>query len=205
MNSIYLKIKPEDFYGKRISVYNIENDCFVQGESLYDFPVKFSVLSSAISDITGDGINETIFIRNDILYVYSGQELLYIYSEKVGSNTVMLTYDIDPNTPHVRQNTVSIELPPITHDFDGDGIAELIVTTSNRDLLGSIVGVSNANDNSLILFKYEKNQFIKGSIDKVLVQQIKGFSIFNDKIFVVVSSVNGLLKDVQVLTGILLF
>jgi len=138
---------PEDFYGKRIRVYNIENDRFNEAEYTYEYPTKFTVLSSAISDITGDGVNENIFIHNNILYIYSGKDLIYTSSKIVGNNAAMLTYKISPKSPYVRQNTVSIEVPPIIKDVDGDGTLELLTIASKRNAISSIVGVSEIEEN----------------------------------------------------------
>ncbi|MDY6821989.1 MAG: hypothetical protein SVN78_10260 [Deferribacterota bacterium] len=196
---------PEEFYGKRIRVYNIKNDRFNKGEYIYEYPTKFTVLSSAISDITGDGVNENMFIHNNILYIYSGKDLIYTSSKIIGNNASMLTYEINPKSPYVRQNTVSLEFPPIIKDIDGDGTLELLTIASKRNVLSSIVGVNEIEDNWLIFFKYKNNQFIKGSIDKIVEKHIKGFTIFNNKIIAVVSAKKGLLKDIKETTDIVVF
>lgn len=196
---------PEEFYGKRIRKYNINSDGLHQGEYIYEFPTKFTVLGSAISDVTGDGVNENIFIRNNILYIYSGNELIYTSSKVIGNNASMLTYEINPKSPYVRQNTVSIELPPVTEDVDADGTSELLVIASKRNELGSVVGISEIENNWMVSFKYKDNQFVKGSIERVIDEHIKGFTIVDNNIVAVVSTKKGLLEDVKETTDIVDF
>jgi hypothetical protein len=196
---------PEEFYGKRIRKYNINSDRLHQGEYTYDFPAKFRVLGSAISDVTGDGVNENIFIRNNILYIYSGKDLIYTSSKVIGNNASMLTYEINPKSPYVRQNTVSIELPPVTEDVDGDGTSELLVIASKRNELSSVVGVSEIENNWIVSFKYKDEQFIKGSIERVIDEHIKGFTVADSNIVAVVSAKKGLLEDVKETTDIVDF
>jgi hypothetical protein len=196
---------PEEFYGKRIRKYNINSDRLHQGEYTYDCPAKFRVLGSAISDVTGDGVNENIFIRNNILYIYSGKDLMYTSSKVIGNNASMLTYEINPKSPYVRQNTVSIELPPVTEDVDGDGTSELLVIASKRNELSSVVGVSEIENNWIVSFKYKDEQFIKGSIERVIDEHIKGFTVADSNIVAVVSAKKGLLEDVKETTDIVDF
>jgi len=196
---------PEEFYGKRIREYNIDSDRLHQGKYLYDFPIKFTVLGSAISDVTGDGVNEKIFIRNNILYIYSGKDLIYTSSKMIGNNASMLTYEINPKSPYVRQNTVSIEIPPIATDIDGDEAPELLVVASKRNDLSSVVGVSDIENNWIVSFKYKDNQFIKGSIERVINEHIKGFTVVDNNIVAVVSTKKGLLEDVTETTDIVDF
>lgn len=195
----------EEFYSKRIKLYTVNDDKLTSKNYLYNLPNKFTVLSSTIADITGDNKEECIFIYNGMLYIYSGKKLIYSSSKNIGNGASILTYEINPKSPYVRQNTVTIELSPIIKDIDGDNIPELLTIASERDTLSSFVGISGVRKNWLTFFKYKDGQFMRGSINESTESHIKGFTVHNEKIIAILSEKKGLLKDVKETTDIIYF
>ena len=123
----------------------------------------------------------------------------------MGNTALSLTYDINPESPYVRQNTVNVEVAPIIVDIDKDGINELIVVSSEKTPISSVIGKGGIKSNWLTFYKYKDKRFIKGLLGKSLEQYIKGFGIYDGKVLVVVSEIKGLLKDVNKNTDIIIF
>jgi hypothetical protein len=178
---------PQEFFSYRIQELKlIGNDVEYKNPSV-KLPKLFTVFGGILSDFTGDGVAETAFIRNEILYIYSGKDPIFKSSKKMGGSLSKLTYKMNPEAKHIMTNSVSIEIPPIAVDLDGNGISEMIAVSSDRNLL-SKTGISSGVESTwLTILKYEDNTFKEGTIGEKMGTPIQGMTVFEDKLFLVVS------------------
>jgi len=118
--------------------------------------------SGVIYDLTGDGSPESVFIRDSILYIYSGNKMLYKSVPEMGGSLSFLTCDVDPSNINPQPATVSIEVSPIA--VDGDGILELFVVESRKSLLGEIGTAPGIEKCNLKMIDYKQGRFVAQSI-----------------------------------------
>jgi hypothetical protein len=178
---------PQEFFSYRIQeIKLIGNDVEYINPSV-KLPRLFTVFGGLLSDFTGDGDAEAVFIRNEILYIYSGKDPVFKSSKKMGGSLSKLTYKMNPEAKHIMTNSVSIEISPVAVDLDGNGINEMIAVASDRNLL-SKTGISSGIESTwLTILKYEDKTFKEGTIGEKMGTPIQGMTVFGDKIFLVVS------------------
>ena len=178
---------PQEFFSYRIQELKlIGNDVEYKKPSV-KLPKLFTVFGGILSDFTGDGVAETAFIRNEILYIYSGKNPIFKSSKKMGGSLSKLTYKMNPEAKHIMTNSVSIEISPVAVDLDGNGISEMIAVASDRNLL-SKTGISSGVESTwLTILKFEDNTFKEGTIGEKMGTPIQGMTVFEDKLFLVVS------------------
>jgi hypothetical protein len=178
---------PQEFFSYRIQeIKLIGNDVEYINPSV-KLPRLFTVFGGLLSDFTGDGDAEAVFIRNEILYIYSGKDPVFKSSKKMGGSLSKLTYKMNPEAKHIMTNSVSIEISPVAVDLDGNGINEMIAVASDRNLL-SKTGISSGIESTwLTILKYEDKTFKEGTLGEKMGTPIQGMTVFGDKIFLVVS------------------
>ena len=178
---------PQEFFSYRIQELKlIGNDVEYKNPSV-KLPRLFTVFGGLLSDFTGDGVAEAAFIRNEILYIYSGKDPVFKSSKKMGGSLSKLTYKMNPEAKHIMTNSVSIEISPVAVDLDGNGISEMIAVASDRNLL-SKTGISSGIESTwLTVLKYEDKTFKEGTLGEKMGTPIQGMTVFGDKIFLVVS------------------
>ncbi len=178
---------PQEFFSYRIQELKlIGNDVEYKNPSV-KLPRLFTVFGGLLSDLTGDGVAEAAFIRNEILYIYSGKDPVFKSSKKMGGSLSKLTYKMNPEAKHIMTNSVSIEISPVAVDLDGNGISEMIAVASDRNLL-SKTGISSGIESTwLTILKYEDKTFKEGTLGEKMGTPIQGMTVYGDKIFLVVS------------------
>ncbi len=178
---------PQEFFSYRIQELKlIGNDVEYKNPSV-KLPRQFTVFGGLLSDFTGDGVAEAAFIRNEILYIYSGKDPVFKSSKKMGGSLSKLTYKMNPEAKHIMTNSVSIEISPVAVDLDGNGISEMIAVASDRNLL-SKTGISPGIESTwLTILKYEDKTFKEGTLGEKMGTPIQGMTVFEDKLFLVVS------------------
>ncbi len=178
---------PREFFGRRIQQIQLRGGEISYQDPAVELPPRFTVFGSLLSDLTGDGISEVSYIRNEILYIYSGKDRLYKSPQKMGGSLSHLTYKMNPGEKHLRTNTVSIEISPVSADLDGNGINEMIAVASDRNLLSN-TGISpGIKETWLSVLKYEDKMFEEGTIGEKMSTPIQGMTVFRDKLFLVVT------------------
>ncbi len=178
---------PQEFFSYKIQELKlIGNDVEYKKPSL-KLPRQFTVFGGLLSDFTGDGVTEAAFIRNEILYIYSGKDAVFKSSKKMGGSLSRLTYKMNPEAKHIMTNSVSIEISPVAVDLDGNGINEIIAVASDRNLFSN-TGISSGVESTwLTILKFEDNTFKEGTIGEKMGTPIQGMTAFEDKLFLVVS------------------
>ena len=175
----------ETFFGQRLSELKLSGDKIGYSKPRIQFPRHFTVIGSVFADVTGDGQIETIYVRNRILYVYSGKKRLYKSPKQMGGSLSFLTYDIDPTVKDVQPTTVAFEVSPVVKDLDGDGHPEILAVASDRNLLGSLSISAGVKKSWLAVFRYQDGRFESGSLGNELDKPLQGLAVDRHRVLVV--------------------
>jgi hypothetical protein len=185
----------ETFFGRRLSELKLSGDKIGYSKPNIQFPRHFTVLGSVFADVTGDGQMETIYVRNRILYVYSGKKRLYKSPKQMGGSLSFLTYDIDPNFKDVQTTTVEFEVSPIVTDLDGDGHPEILAVASDRNFLGSLSISTGVKKSWLAVFRYQDGRFESGILGNELDKPLQGLTVVRQRVLVVATEPGNLLGE----------
>lgn len=183
----------EMFYAPRFNAYSLNGDKLVRSDLQFKLPKLFRIIGGLLSDVTGDGQPEAIFIRNRRLYVYAGENQLYKSSKEMGASLSGVTYDIDPSAQNPMINTAACDVSPVAADLDGDGKPEIVAISAEGTYLHS-AGVSSSINNSwLSVLKYQDGMMMKGTLGDKLERPIQGLAVDNGKAIMVATDVAGLM------------
>ncbi|OQY19274.1 MAG: hypothetical protein B6I36_04580 [Desulfobacteraceae bacterium 4572_35.1] len=183
----------ETFYGSRVRELTLAGDGFTSSTAPVEIPRAYQVIGSLITDVTGDGAPEVVFVRNRRLYIYSGSDQIYKSSKEIGATISTITYDVDPDAQNPMVATASCEVAPVAADLDGDGINELVAIAADANVIRT-VGVASAIDKSwLAVFKYSNGMIMKGTLGDKLERPLQGLTVANDQALMVATDVAGIL------------
>jgi hypothetical protein len=175
----------ENFFGRSISVLKLAGAEIRYAAPGLKLPLRFTVLGSALADVTGDGQPEAIYIRNRILYVYSGREMLYKSPKQMGGSLSFLTYDIDPEFKDGQPATVELQISPAIADVDNDGSPEILAVASDRNLLGGL-GITPGIEKSWVaVFRHHQGRFESGRLGDALDKPLQGLAADENRILLV--------------------
>ena len=181
------KYDPENFFD-----YKIHELKLAGGEIDYRIPTvtlpnRFTIAGGLLADLTGNGKPESVFIRDEILYVYSGIDAMFKSPKQLGGTIDKIVYEVDPTAKQIRTKTVSFEIPPVAVDFDGDGTQELLAVASERNLLAHTGMSPGIKETWLAVLKYEDGSFEQGTLGKRINTPIQGLTVYDGKVIMVVS------------------
>lgn len=183
------------FFGPRI--YELK---LIDGRVRYSppplpLPWEFRVTGSFLGDLTADGRLESIFVRSGLLYTYSGKKLIATYAKQVGGSLSVLTYDTEPDAQDLAKPTPTVyfEVPPVLADMDGDGRAELLTTSSKRPSIALPGYGLDIKSSWLSVFKLEDDRLVRKKIGKELDGCIQGLTVFDKRIWILVTEPDTLL------------
>jgi len=183
----------EYFYGSRVNKLTLRNGEFDVSESPVLLPRSFQIYGALLTDITGDGKVEAIYVRKRRLYIFQGTEQIYKSSSEIGGSVATVTYDVDPDAQNPMINNASIEVAPVAADLDGDGTREIVAPAADGNIMRS-VGVASAIDSSwLAVFKYRNGMVMKGSVGDKLERPLQGISVANGQAYMLATDVGSLL------------
>ena len=185
----------ETFFGRRLSELKLKGNEINYRKPRHKFPRHFTVLGSLLADITGDGQKETIYVRNRILYIYSGKKRIYKSPKQMGGSLSFLTYDIDPNFKDIQTTTVEFEISPVVRDIDGDGSPEILAVASDRDILGSLSISTGVKKSWLAIFQYKDGRIESGSLGNELDKPLQGLTVDENRVLVVATEPGNLMGE----------
>jgi hypothetical protein len=143
----------------------------------FKLPRRFTVAGSLMADVTGNGQQETIFVRDGLLYIYSGTKQLYKSPKMMGGTLSRFIYEERPNAWETRVNFAAFEVPPVAADLDGDGQLELVAVASDTGAM-SVPGLDPGVKKSwLAVLKYRDRMFIKGTLGDELEVPLQGLTV----------------------------
>ena len=160
----------------------------------FELPREFTVLGSAKVDLTGDGKQETAYVRNGVLWIYSGGERIYRSSKEMGGSLSTITYDTNPDIRDTMISVLSLEVPPFPHDIDGDGKPELLVVASDVGII-QVPGIGPGVKKSWVdVVKFQDGVFRKGRLPGELDNPIQGIWADGKQVYLVVSRTTSVLN-----------
>jgi hypothetical protein len=184
----------EEFFGQRISRLELSGSGVRTAPLDLKLPRRFPVIGSLIADLTGDGRLENAFIRNRILFVFSGRDRLYKSIKKMGGTLSFLTYDADPSFEQdPKTETAAFELSPLAVDLNGDGNNELVAVASERSMLG-VVGIApGLNKTWVNVFKYADGRFSSGRLGEEFELALQGISLDQKRLLLIATEPGGMM------------
>ena len=175
-----------DEYG-RTFVLNMEGGKIVASKPGFELPREFTVPGSALGDLTGDGKQETAYVRNGVMWIYSGKERIYRSSKEMGGSISTITYYKNPDIRDPMISVLSLEVPPFLHDIDGDGIPELLVVGAETGII-QVPGIGPGVKKSWVnVVKFQAGTFRKGRLPGDLENPIQGIWADGKQVYLVVS------------------
>ncbi len=151
----------------------------------FELPRNFSVGGSLMADITGNGQPETIFVRDGLLYIYSGEKRLYKSPKMMGGTLSRFIYEEQPHARETEVHYAAFEVPPVATDLDGDGQLELLAVSSDTGALtapGIDPGVSKSR---LSVLKKRDGMYVKGTLGEELEVPLQGLTVAGDRVLFV--------------------
>lgn len=146
-------------------------------------PYSFTVCSSTIGDLTGDGYLETIWVSGGVLRIYKGQT--FLYKTYVGNTPNQhISYDIDPMSKKTLFRSASIYPGPVMADLNHDKLAELYAIHCERPLLSQLGFQSQALKTWIKCIKFQNQMFFSQRISQIFNTNIQAFTIYNGSIIV---------------------
>ena len=181
------------FFGQRIKeVTRINGELRFTAPKI-ELPRSFTVTGSAITDLTGDGKPEAVYVRNEVLFVYSGNRQMYKSTKEMGGSVSVLTYNSGASSKNMEPATAVFEVSPICADVDRAGTAEILVPASDRTLLGSAVpSVGGIKRSWLAVVRYVNGRFESGTIGEKLDQPLQGLTIHGQRVLMVATEAGDL-------------
>ncbi len=160
----------------------------------FPLPPRFPVQGSLLADLTGDGRPEAIYVRNRVLYIYQGDELLYESSPQMGGSLAAMTYNINPGAVDPLFTTESFEVSPVASDLDGDGRLELVAIASEGSSFRAPGIGPGINKSWLAVVKFRDGMFVKGSLGEDLDNPIQGLAVDGNRMLFVLSRTRSILN-----------
>lgn len=185
----------ETFFGRRLNELKLSGNKIRYLQSNIQFPRHFTALGSVFADVTGNGQLETVYIRNRILYVYSGKKRLYKSPKQMGGSLSFLTYDIDPTFKDVQTTTVEFEISPVVTDLDGDGHPEILAVASDRSIFGSLAISPGIKKSWLAVFRYQNGRFESGTLGDEFDKPLQGLTVAHQRVLLVATEPGNLMGE----------
>jgi hypothetical protein len=182
----------ETFFGQRINRLALDGDDIRTGSLDMVLPRRFPVLGSLLADLTGDGKLENAFIRDSILYIFSGNQRLYKSVKKMGGTLSFLTYEVDPSFQDPKPATAAFEISPLAVDLDADGRNELLALASERSILGSLKVSPGLTKTWISIFKYDGGRFSGGTLGEEFELALQGMNFNKQRLLLVATEMGDL-------------
>ncbi len=177
----------EDFFGPQVLQLQVTGKNFKASNLEFELPRGFSVQGSLLTDITGDGQTEIIFIQNNRLHIYREENLIFQSSKEIGGTLALASFENTPDPDVSRMRHTPLEVPPVAVDLDNDGVKEILAIASEMPLLQSPGIGPSIKKSWLAVFKYEKDSFIQGRIGEDSEGPLQGLTASPGKILYILT------------------
>jgi len=172
----------ETVWGTVIKKVELKGDNLSFRDTGFKLPRRFSVSGSTMADITGNGQPETIFVRDGLLYIYSGNKELYKSAKIMGGTLSRFIYEEDPNARETSTNYAAFEVPPVAVDLDGDGQLELLTIASDSGMMSTPGITPGVRKSWLVVLKKRDSMFVKGTLGEELEVPLQGLTVTGDRV-----------------------
>ncbi len=147
-----------------------------------ELPRRFTVAGSLMADVTGDGKAETIFVRDGLLFVFSGTRQLYRSPKTMGGSLSRFLFEKNPHARDTLTSYAKFEVPPVAADLEGDGVLELLSVASESSLSGVPRIGSGIKKSWISVFKKRDGMFVKGDLGETLQLPMQGLHVHGDRV-----------------------
>jgi hypothetical protein len=178
---------PEEFFGYRFHQLVCNGTAVEVIRSDLKLPLAFTISGSQFADLTNDGKNESIVVRNGVLNIYAEREPLYASAKQMGGSVSVLTYKKDPSFKAFGLGSVSFEIPPLAVDIDNDLQRELLAISSDRSTFSTPGAYINIKNIRFVCFKYTDGSFVKKSLSPPLDTPVQGLAMIGNHIYYIVT------------------
>jgi hypothetical protein len=175
----------ESFWGTVIRELQLSNDELETRDPDFELPRRFTVGGSLMADLDGDRDPETVFVRNGLLYVYSGDKQRYKSPKMMGGSISGIIFEEQPNARETETHTVAFEVPPIAVDLDHDGTKELVSVASESSFMSAPGITANIGKSWLAVVKFRDGMFVKGSLGEELDVPLQGLTLDRKRVLMV--------------------
>jgi hypothetical protein len=175
----------ESFWGTIIRELQLTNDELETRDLDFELPRRFTVGGSLMADLDGDRDPETVFVRNGLLYVYSGDKQRYKSPKMMGGSISGIIFEEQPNARETETHTVAFEVPPIAVDLDHDGTKELVSVASESSFMSAPGITANIGKSWLAVVKFRDGMFVKGSLGEELDVPLQGLTLDRKRVLMV--------------------
>ncbi|ABA90356.1 hypothetical protein Pcar_3121 [Syntrophotalea carbinolica DSM 2380] len=192
----------ESFWGTIVRELQLRNGELETRDLDFELPRRFTVGGSLMADLDGDRKPETVFIRNGLLYVYSGTKQRYKSPKMMGGSLSGIIFEEQPDARETETHTVSFEVPPIAVDLDHDGSVELLTVASESSFMSAPGITPNIGKSWLAVVKFRDGMFVKGTLGEELDLPLQGLTLDQQRVLMVATqpgSVFGKNGDSQLL------
>jgi hypothetical protein len=179
----------DDFFDQRIKEMYWQNSRLEQKSISLQLPAKFTVIGGQLADLTGDGRLEAAYVRNGVLWIYSGKKRLYVSPKQLGGSLSSLTYKVDPTLRDFRSTSVFFEIAPVAADVDGDGRRELLAVSSDQSSIRAPGLMTTIDKSRISIFKYVNGAFVKGDVGEPVDGAIQGLAVDGRRVLFVVTDI----------------
>jgi len=175
----------EMFWGTIVRELHLKNGELETREVSFDLPRRFTVGGSLMADVDGDAKPETVFVRDGLLYVYSGKKQRYKSPKIMGGSVSRMMFEEQPNARETKTHFAAFEVPPIAMDLDGDGNRELLSVASESSLMSAPSLSANIGKSWLAVVKFRDGMFVKGTLGEELDIPLQGLTLDQKRVLMV--------------------
>ncbi|APG24806.1 hypothetical protein [Syntrophotalea acetylenica] len=175
----------EMFWGTVVRELQFKGGEFSPVAPGFKLPRRFTVIGSLMADLDGDRNPETVFTRDGLMYVYSGEKQRYRSPKMMGGSVSRIMFEEQPNARETKTHFAAFEVPPLAVDLDGDGSRELLSVASESSFM-SAPGISaNIGKSWLAVVKYRDGMFVKGTLGEELDVPLQGLALDQKRVLIV--------------------
>ncbi len=175
----------ETFWGTIVRELQLQSGKLVTRDIGFELPRRFTVGGSLMADLDGDRKPETVFVRDGLMYVYSGNKQRYKSPKMMGGSVSRIMFEEQPNARETKMHFAAFEVPPVAVDLDNDGSPELLSVASESSLM-SAPGISaNVSKSWLAVVKFRDGMFVKGTLGEELDLPLQGLTLDQKRVMMV--------------------
>lgn len=175
----------ETFWGTIVRELQLQNGKLETLEISFELPRRFTVGGSLMADLDGDRKPETVFVRDGLMYVYSGDKQRYKSPKMMGGSVSRMMFEEQPNARETKIHFAAFEVPPIAVDLDNDGNPELLSVASESSLMSAPGLSANISKSWLAVVKFRDGMFVKGTLGEELDLPLQGLTLDQKRVMMV--------------------
>lgn len=175
----------ETFWGTIVQELQLQSGKLETRKISFDLPRRFTVGGSLMADLDGDHKPETVFVRDGLMYVYSGNKQRYKSPKMMGGSVSRIMFEEQPNARETKTHFAAFEVPPVAVDLDTDGKPELLAVASESSLISAPGLSANVSKSWLAVVKFRDGMFVKGTLGEELDLPLQGLTLDQKRVMMV--------------------